>query len=97
MLDPKTENSLQPIAASDIRPSGSGFKGFNAVGREDIAAEVLRPQVDRAARQRAILLIGVVLVLLLVVGYIAYTRSHLSLTPTNENGPHFQSGPQSVD
>ncbi len=94
MADKNTKNASPPAGAS----APGGFKGFNATGRDDTANIVLRPQVDAAVRQRAILLVAFALLLLCVVGYIGYSRSHLSLTPTPEgNGPRFGPGNQQVD
>lgn len=92
-MDKNTENSPKGGPAS----STGGFKGFNATGRDDTAAVVLRPHVDSAVRQRSILLIAFALVLLCVVAAIAYQRSHLSFTPAADQGPHFAPNSQQAN
>ena len=88
MLDPKNAGGSE----------SSGFKGFNKTGREDTASVVLRPQVDAASRQRYALLIAVAVVLIAVMGYVAFSRSHLSFIPQSDSDSKtFAPGEHSVD
>jgi hypothetical protein len=69
--------------------NGLGLKGFNRTGREEAAAEVLRPKQDPAVVRRNILLIGIVLIAFCVMGYVAYQRSGLSFIPQASSGGGF--------
>ena len=64
-----------------------GLKSFNRTGQENTTTEVLRPTVTPAARRRDLLLILVVIGGVLVLGWVAFLRSGLSLIPA-ENISH---------
>ena len=86
-------NSNAPIG------SPGGFKAFNNTGRDDTTTQVLRPQRSPQETRNRMALIAVVVLGVLLLGFVAYQRSGLSLIPSsNEEGGHtFAPGAQNVE
>ena len=92
-------NSLGVKKSADSAPVtdvvGGGFKGFNRTGREDTTEEILRPTVDSGTRAKYAALIAVVVILLGVVGFMAFSRSRLTFeAPSDTPRPFAPSAPQ---
>ena len=85
---------MAPNSNKKPAPSGNmGLKAFNQVGQEEGTTEILRPKVSAAVRQQAIVLIAIVVVLIGVVGFMAFQRSGLPLIPKEDaNGKTFNPG-----
>lgn len=91
MLENRNSVSGAPSVAdaSPAATSESGFRGFNRTGREDTTSDVLRPQAAPGLLLRRAIMLGIVVVLLAIVGYLAFSRSHLTLGGAENTGPSF--------
>lgn len=90
MLDTGKDSATTADRQTTGSTNSLGLKGFNSVGREDSTYERLKPQISAEQRNRNFLLVSIVIVLLVVVGFLAFKRSGLSLIPSEDNGHSFQ-------